>query len=116
MLCWSRLFSMQARPLLTVSGSGLRLYLECYSMVPSKKGLTIPALTLHLIVTGASWGGFSTASYLSAGGDFPGKIVVQYLAYFLGAEHALIFLHHLWACHARQQGLTAYAHLLSDNA
>ena len=75
-----------------------------------------PALTLHSIVPGASWGGFSTASYLSAGGDFPGKIVVQYLAYFLGAEHALTFLHHLWACHARQQALTAYGHLLSDDA
>ncbi len=34
--------------------------------------------------TGAAWGGLSTASYISAGGDFPGKIVVQYLAYFLG--------------------------------
>ena len=36
--------------------------------------------------TGAAWGGLSTASYISAGGDFPGKIVVQYLAYFLGTS------------------------------
>ena len=65
------------------------------------------ALTLQTVI-GASWGGFSTASYLSAGGDFPGKIVVQYLAYFLGAEHALILSDHLSACHPCQQALTAY--------
>ena len=71
--------------------------------------IIFPALTLHSIVTGASWGGFSTASYLSAGGEFPGKIVVQYLAYFLGAEHVLTCLCHLSACHAPQQALPAYA-------
>ena len=38
--------------------------------------------------TGASWGGFSTAAYLSSSGEFPGKIVLQYLAYFLGEPFA----------------------------
>lgn len=37
---------------------------------------------------GASWGGFSTAAYLSSSGEFPGKIVLQYLAYFLGEPFA----------------------------
>ena len=42
---------------------------------------------------GASWGGFSTASYLAQGGDFFGKIVVQYVAYFLGLYFAIgVFL------------------------
>ena len=40
--------------------------------------------------TGAAWGGLSTASYISAGGDFPGKIIVQYLAYFLGESPASV--------------------------
>lgn len=42
---------------------------------------------------GASWGGFTTAQYLSEGGDFFGKIIVQYLAYFLGLYFAIgVFL------------------------
>ncbi|CAK0779977.1 hypothetical protein CVIRNUC_004904 [Coccomyxa viridis] len=45
-------------------------------------------LVQTVLDAGASWGGFSTASYLSAGGDFPGKIIVQYLAYFLGLYFA----------------------------
>ena len=76
----------------------------------------LPALTLHPCFTGASWGGFSTASYLSAGGDFPGKIIVQYLAYFLGAEHVLKFPGHLSVCYACQQALTAYTHMLANHA
>ena len=42
---------------------------------------------------GASWGGFSTANYLAQGGDFFGKIIVQYVAYFLGLYFAIgVFL------------------------
>lgn len=48
---------------------------------------------VHLMLSGASWGGFTTAQYLSQGGDFFGKIVVQYLAYFLGLYFAIgVFL------------------------
>jgi hypothetical protein len=44
-------------------------------------------------IIGASWGGFTTASYLGQGGDFFGKIVIEYLAYFLGLYFAIgVFL------------------------
>jgi len=33
---------------------------------------------------GASWGAFTTARYIASGGDFFGKIAVEYLAYALG--------------------------------
>lgn len=33
---------------------------------------------------GASWGAFTTARYTASGGDFFGKIAVEYLAYALG--------------------------------
>lgn len=38
---------------------------------------------------GASWGAFSTAGYIANGGDFFGKIAVEYLAYALGLYFAI---------------------------
>lgn len=56
-------------------------------------GKMTKSITNKLLRAGASWGGFTTAQYLSQGGDFFGKIVVQYLAYFLGLYFAIgVFL------------------------
>lgn len=41
------------------------------------------------ICAGASWGAFSTAGYIASGGDFFGKIAVEYLAYALGLYFAI---------------------------
>lgn len=44
------------------------------------RGLTAQVCTR----AGASWGAFSTANYIASGGDFFGKVAVEYLAYALG--------------------------------
>lgn len=57
-----------------------------------------------MVNAGASWGGFTTAQYLANGGDFFGKIVVQYAAYFLGLYFAIGVLLDLFLL-----GATAFA-------
>ena len=53
----------------------------------------VPQALDRVAHAGASWGGFSTANYLAQGGDFFGKIAVQYVAYFLGLYFAIgVFL------------------------
>ncbi|BDA43763.1 hypothetical protein COCOBI_04-7790 [Coccomyxa sp. Obi] len=61
-------------------------------------------LVQTVLDAGASWGGFTTAQYLSEGGDFFGKIIVQYLAYFLGLYFAIGVLLDLFLL-----GATAFA-------
>ena len=53
-----------------------------------------PAQRVHIAqwppsCAGASWGAFSTAGYIANGGDFFGKIAVEYLAYALGLYFAI---------------------------
>ena len=52
-----------------------------------RKGCTL--LSGRLYRAGASWGAFSTAGYIANGGDFFGKIAVEYLAYALGLYFAI---------------------------
>ena len=47
------------------------------------------ALSERAFYAGASWGAFSTAGYIASGGDFFGKIAVEYLAYALGLYFAI---------------------------
>ena len=65
-----------------------------------------PLMCCLLWCAGASWGAFSTASYISQGGEFPGKLAVEFVAYFLGIYFASGVFFDAFAL-----GLTAYAGL-----